>query len=145
MQNIKDALLRDVDVCREMLKLHDAMASCGYPENPFWDTFSTAADGIYKLIGEHTETFEESITNLALTAPYLTNERRVEMLMAEYKKNFPEQPHPVTSDNDNKASHDGYVSLESRKGCSSVHIACKGDWNENHVTKGRANDKVTPT
>lgn len=89
MQNVKDALLREVDVCREMLKLHDAFASCGYPENPYWDNFSTAADGIYKLIGEHTETFEESITYLVLTAPYLTNKRRAEMLYAEYQRNNP--------------------------------------------------------
>lgn len=88
MQNVKDALLREVDVCREMLKLHDAMASCGYLENPYWDTFSTSADAIYKLIGEHTETFEESITYLVLTAPYLTNGRRAEMLYAEYQKNI---------------------------------------------------------
>lgn len=91
MQNVKDALLREVDVCREMLKLHDAFASCGYPENPYWDNFSTAADGIYKLIGEHTETFEESITYLVLTAPYLTNKRRAEMLYAEYQKHNPVQ------------------------------------------------------
>lgn len=88
MQNVKDALLREVDVCREMLKLHDAMASCGYLENPYWDTFSTSADAIYKLIGEHTETFEESITYLVLTAPYLTNQRRAEMLYSEYQKNI---------------------------------------------------------
>ena len=102
MQNIKDALLRDVDACREMLNLHDAMAACGYAENPYWDTFATIADGIYKLIGEHTETFDESITNLILTAPYLTTQRRVEMLMAEYRKNFPEQPRPITSEQDGK-------------------------------------------
>ena len=102
MQNIRDALLRDVDACREMLKLHDAMAECGYMENPYWDTFATLADGIYKLIGEHTGTFEESITNLILTAPYLSTERRVEMLMAEYKKNFPEQPRPIISEQDGK-------------------------------------------
>lgn len=102
MQNIRDALLRDVDACREMLKLHDAMAECGYMENPYWDTFATLADGIYKLIGEKTDTFEESITYLTLNAPYLTNERRVEMLMAEYKKNFPEQPRPIISEQDGK-------------------------------------------
>ena len=131
MQNIRDALLRDVDVCREMLKLHDAMASCGYPENPFWDNFSTAADGIYKLIGEHTETFEESITNLALTAPYLTNERRVEMLMAEYKKNFPikEPGHVLTTEDI------GLPNSNHSQSCSDSY-SC---------TLGRLQDKVTLT
>lgn len=95
MQNIKDALLRGVEACRELLKLHEAMEYCGYPENPFWKNYGTIADLIYELIGEHTETFEESVTFLALTAPYLTNERRVEMLYATYKKNFPDQPGPA--------------------------------------------------
>ena len=103
MENIKAALQRDVEACRDLLKLHKVMEACDYKDNPFWNNYATVADGIYKLIGEHTDTFEESITHLALTTPYLTNERRVEMLMAEYRKNFPEQPRPVTSESDNKA------------------------------------------
>ena len=130
MQNVKDALFREVDVCREMLKLHDAMASCGYPENPFWDNFSTASDAIYKLIGEHTETFEESVTYLVLTAPYLTNERRAEMLYAEYLKNFPlgEQNH--ASENVRLTS-DEIDFLNQSQSC--------------YVTSGRQQDKFTPT
>lgn len=145
MENIKAALLRDVEATRNLLDASNAMEALGYPNNPFWTNYMNVADGIYKLIGEKTDTFEESITYLALNAPYLTNERRVEMLMAEYNKNFPKQPRPITSDNDNKASQDGYVSVESKKGCGSVHIACKGEWNKSTVTKGRANDRVTPT
>lgn len=131
MQNVKDALLREVDVCREMLKLHDAFASCGYPENPFWDNFSTAADGIYKLIGEHTETFEESITCLVLTAPYLTNKRRAEMLYAEYQKHNPFQEAP-----------------KADSGTDTLSITLKqinDSINGNSVTHGRPQDKVALT
>ena len=88
MKNIRDALLRNVEAGTELLRLHKVMDDAGYHENPYWDNYSTVADGIYKLIGEHTETFEESVTFLALTAPFLTLERRVEMLMTEYRKNF---------------------------------------------------------
>lgn len=131
MQNVKDALLREVDVCREMLKLHDAFASCGYPENPFWDNFSTAADGIYKLIGEHTETFEESITYLVLTAPYLTNQRRAKMLYAEYQRNNPVREQPKADGGTDTLS----ITLKQ------INDAV----NRNSVTHGRPQDKVTLT
>ena len=131
MQNVKDALLREVDVCREMLKLHDAMASCGYLENPYWDTFSTSADAIYKLIGEHTETFEESITYLVLTAPYLTNQRRTEMLYAEYQKHNPVQEAPKTDSGTDTLS----ITLKQ------INDAVSRD----SITRGRPQDKVTLT
>ena len=105
MENIRAALLRGVEACRELLKLHKVMEACGYVDTPFFNSYAIIADGIYALIGEHTETFAESITNLALNTPYLTNERRTEMLMAEYRKNFPEQPRPITSDKDNKKTN----------------------------------------
>lgn len=131
MQNVKDALLREVDVCREMLKLHDAFASCGYPENPYWDNFSTAADGIYKLIGEHTETFEESITYLVLTAPYLTNKRRAEMLYAEYQKNNPvQEQQKADSGTDTFSATLKQINEAGANSC---------------VTYGRPQDKVTLT
>ena len=91
MKNIKDSLLGFVEAAFELKKCSDAMDACGYPDNPFFDNYANVADAIYKLIGEHSETWESSVTYLTLSAPYLTNERRAEMLYAEYKKNFPEQ------------------------------------------------------
>ena len=110
MENIKGALLHDVHAARELLKCHEAMEYCGYQDNPFWDNYAIIADSIYTLIGEHTENFGESVTYLALSAPYLSDERRVEMLYAEYKKNFPSQPKPITSETDgeNKAGYKCY-------------------------------------
>ena len=115
MENIKAALQREVEAARDLLKMNKVMVACGYPSNPFWDNYATVADSIYKLIGEHTDTFEESITNLALTTPYLTIDRRVEMLMAEYRKNFPEQPKPITSENDKKSNMIGYCPPQPRR------------------------------
>ena len=115
MKNVKASLLMEVEACRDLLKIHDAMAACGYQDNPFWENYSILADSIYTLIGEHTETFEESVTYLALNAPYLTNERRVEMLMAEYRRNFPDQPKPITSENDKKSNMIGYCPPKPRR------------------------------
>ena len=126
MQNIKAALQRDVEAARDLLKIHKVMDACGYPENPFWDNYAAVADGIYKLIGEHTDTFEESITNLILTAPYLSTERRVEMLMAEYRKNFPEQPRPIISEQDGK-NRAGYEHREMTVDPATVTCRCPQD------------------
>ena len=95
MNSVKDALLRDVVACRDLLKIHDALEKCGPRRDPFWKNFMETADGIYKLIGEKADTFEQSVTHLVLTAPYLTNERRTEMLYAEYRKNHAEQLNQV--------------------------------------------------
>ena len=135
MQNVKAALQREVEAARDLLKIHKVMDACGYPENPFWDNYAAVADGIYKLIGEHTDTFEESITHLALTTPYLTVDRRVEMLIAEYRKNFPEQPKPITSENDGN-KREGYT---YRKIIHDSYI------NSSSVTRSRPQDKVTLT
>ena len=131
MENIKAALQRDVEAARNLLYASNAMEALGYPNNPFWTNYMNVADGIYKLIGEKTDTFEESITYLTLNAPYLTNERRVEMLMAEYKKNFPEQPRPIINEQNGK-SMAGY-----EHGKTTVNRAT--------VTCGRPQDMVTRT
>lgn len=91
MENIKDALLHGVKAARSLYHLNEVSDACGYQENPFYENFGEVADSIYALIGEKTETFEESITYLALTTPHLTAERRTEMLFSVYKKNFSDQ------------------------------------------------------
>ena len=88
MKNIEAALLREVEAGVELYKMHKAMKEIGVKDDPFWNGFVSVADGIYQLIGEKTETFEESITCLALTSPILTNSRRTGILMSVYRKNF---------------------------------------------------------
>ena len=98
MQNIKDALLREVKAAVELKRMSDAMEACGYNDNPFFNNYALVADGIFYMIGEEPEEkFEDSVTYLALNAPYLTCERRVELLYAEYKRNYPEKTAPQAS------------------------------------------------
>ena len=68
---------------------------------------------IVDVVGEHTENFDESVTKTVMEAPLLTDERRVSMLMAQFRGNAmkqydenimgfscpkyePEQPKPIT-------------------------------------------------
>ena len=100
MDNVRDALLRMVRAARDSKRLQEAFLDVGLKDNMIFNIYGNIAESIYKLIGEHTESIEESVTSLVLTTPLLTEDRRVEMLMAEYKKNNPVQPSPNTIDHD---------------------------------------------
>ena len=104
MDNIEKSLMNSVKAARELLQAADAMKACGYEGGPFTKNYEAIAESVYQLIGESID-FDKSVTCIVLNAPYLTLERRVEMLMAEYRKNFPEQPAPLISEHDNKGKH----------------------------------------
>lgn len=91
MQNIKDALLRMYRVAKMAQKYEKAMDPY---ESPFTEIYGNAADAIYYLLGEKTELFTESETFNILNTVSLTEDRAVELLMNEYKKNTVEYPMP---------------------------------------------------
>lgn len=95
MDNVRDALMRMVKAYNNGKKMLEAYCAVGLNDNLIHEICIDIADGIYQLIGEHTEEWKDSVTSAVLTAPYLDDERRVGMLMAEYAKNFPVQPKPV--------------------------------------------------
>lgn len=99
MTEIRDALLRMVKTAMFLKKMAEAYTTLGLDDNPHHEAFGDLVDAIYYIVGEHTEEFEKSVTWLAVTAPILTEERRAELLMSEYRKNHPEgeaQPRPIT-------------------------------------------------
>lgn len=99
MNEIRDALLRMVKTAMFLKKMAEAYTTLGLDDNPHHEAFGDLVDAIYYIVGEHTEEFEKSVTWLAVTAPILTEERRAELLMSEYRKNHPEgetQPRPIT-------------------------------------------------
>ena len=103
MDGVKDALLRMVRTTMFLKKMAEAYTTLGLNDNPHHEAFGDLCDAIYSLIGEHTEEFDKSVTWIAVNAPFLTEERRTEMLMSEYEKNHyacpnrePKQPKPYT-------------------------------------------------
>lgn len=96
MKEVRDALLRMVRAATKAKAMQEKYLEIGMDDQPWFDIWGEVLDAIYFLIGEHTQTFEESVTYIVMTAPILTDERRVKMLYAEYKKNFPDQPRPHT-------------------------------------------------
>ena len=96
MDRMKDALLRLVKAGLSTKKMQEAYLTVGLDDNRLFEIYGNILDAVYDLIGEHTNTFEESVTHLAMTAPILTDDRRAELLMIEYRKNHPDQPFPLT-------------------------------------------------
>ena len=116
MKEIQDALLRMVRAGMAAKKLQETYLKNGLDDNPLLQIYGDVADAIYILIGEHTETFDESTTKCALTVPALDDEHRVKVLMAEYKRNHPEQPGPYFIDplkmRESVRQNGGYVAPE---------------------------------
>lgn len=119
MEGIRDALLRMVRAGRKAERMLDAYVEVGLNENTINEIYGQILDGIYCLIGEKTSDFENSITHLAMTAPLLTEERRTEMLYAEYRKNNPVQPKP------NTIERDEMIGMHQKNG---GYISPEGDW-----------------
>ena len=122
MNSVKDALLRLVRAGLSTKKMQEAYLTVGLDDNMLFVIYGNILDAIYALVGEHTETFEESVTHLVMTAPLLTDERRVEMLMAEHKKHFgvSAQPAPyITEPEEMKRmfqENGGYLLRETPEG-----------------------------
>lgn len=123
MNEVRDALLRMVRTAMFLKKMSEAYTILGLDNNPHHEAYGDMCDAIYYLVGEHTEEFDKSVTWIAVNAPFLTEERRTEMLMAEYEKNhyecpnyIPKQPKPHTfkREDTKKMAKDngGYMSPE---------------------------------
>lgn len=93
MDNIRDALLRMVTTARFLKKMAEAYTVLGLDDNPHHEAYGDLMDAIYYLVGEHTEEFDKSVTWIAMNAPFLTDERRTELLISEYKKNHMVESH----------------------------------------------------
>lgn len=123
MQEIKDALLRMVSAGKKIKRMQEAYLKAGLDDNVLFDAYGDICNAIYNLIGETTEEYKGSTTDIVMnTSPFVTVERMVEMLMAEYRRNHPEnavQPKPDIMDSD------GMKELYERNG---GYMTPEGDW-----------------
>ena len=94
MDDIRDALLRMYRVAKMAMKMEETLNKIGYGGGPVNDLYGEAADAIYYLIGERTETFKQSVTYVVLHTVSLDEDRAVCLLLGAYKRNHPEQPSP---------------------------------------------------
>lgn len=74
----------------------DSFVKIGLTDNELFESNGEIAEAVYEMVGENTDEFITSATNLILSAPILSNERRTELLYSVYRNNHPEQPKPNT-------------------------------------------------
>lgn len=127
MDYMKDALLRMVKAARNTKKLLDAYQTVGLDDNLLFETYGEIADAIYGLVGEQTETFEESVTCLTMSAPFLKDERRAEMLYAEYLRNREMEPYTgeEIAPKPNTIERDELKKMVKKNG---GYMSPEGDW-----------------
>lgn len=123
MNEVKDAFLRMVRTALFLKKMAEAYSVIGLNDNPHHEAYGDLAEAIYSLVGEHVDEFNLSATYVALTTPYLTDERRMELLWAEYVRNHPDmhvdQPKPLT------ISREEIRDMVNRNG---GYMTPEGDW-----------------
>ena len=95
MGEIRDALLRLIRAWTGTNRMLNAYVKAGLDDNLLFQAKGQIGEAICILIGEADADWETSKACITLTAPYLTEERRLEMLMGVYKENMEKQfaPH----------------------------------------------------
>ena len=96
MDGIRDALLRMYRSAKDLKKMYETFKVAGFSADSLFDSYGNVADAIYYLIGEDVGQFENSITHRVLNHPDfqdVTDEEIVDVLMAEFRKNYT-QPKP---------------------------------------------------
>ena len=101
-------------------KLSDAYLMVGLNDNAMHEMYGDIMDAIYYLIGEHVDEFDKSVTYVAVNAPILSDNRRVELLYSEFVKNHKaEQPKP------NIIEQEEMRKMHRKNG---GYMAPEGDW-----------------
>lgn len=71
-----------ISACRTAKDSDDALRSVGYIETPYFKIYGHIMDALYDLLGENTETFDESITYRIMEDKNLTNSQRAELFVS---------------------------------------------------------------
>lgn len=88
--DIENALLRLVKACRESHKLDQALMTAGYASSPYFSILGHIIDGIYFLIGDNTETLEESVAYQVLNNDSLSDSECVSILLRKHERSVVE-------------------------------------------------------
>ena len=87
-------LLCLVEIGMKMDQLDEDLRALGYGDTPYWDLSCKVSDALYNFLGEHTGTYQESVTYKALNEPGLTERERTKLLMDVYREKNPRMELP---------------------------------------------------
>lgn len=83
---VSSTLYHMVEVAKKSLAIDRAFRSVGSNHSTYFEFFEHVSEAIYALVGEHTDTFCDSVTYHVLHDDKMTNEQCVDCLMVEYNK-----------------------------------------------------------
>ena len=117
MDNVRDALLRMVKSAKKLKRMADAFDAAGIGSETLFSCYGDVIDAIFHLIGEKTDTYENSWTCLVMNTGSLSDDRAVALLMNAYRKNVePEIPAP------------SFISEEQARKMKRGYMSPEGDW-----------------
>ena len=111
MNGMRDALLRLVRAWTRTNKVLEAYKRAGMDSSVLFRVCAEIEEAICILVGEAEKDLEETVTHMVLTVQYLTEERRVSILMSKYKVNVvgeAELPAPHFTDPADDHLYKGY-------------------------------------
>ena len=71
-----NALEKIVTAGRTARKTNDALRELGYPDTPYFHIYGHIIDALYLLLGEKTDTLDQSITFRIMESESITDEQR---------------------------------------------------------------------
>ena len=74
------ALVKIVEAGRIAKQVDDAMQDVGYGDTPYFHIYGKLSDAVYELLGENTETFEQSLSYKIMHASDMSLMQLSEML-----------------------------------------------------------------
>lgn len=95
MEEMRDALLRLVRAWTRAHTVLEAYVKVNMDSNMLFQTCAEIEESITFLLGEADKDLEDTVTHIALTAPYLEEDRRVSIMMSKYTANHPAMPAPI--------------------------------------------------
>ena len=86
---MKDAFVRLIRAAEKAKHMDSEMSKTGYENNLYADIFGDIADAIYDMLGENTNTFENSLTYSILNTDAITIDGRASLLADLFMKSNP--------------------------------------------------------
>lgn len=78
--NTKKVLTHLIKAGRDALHLENTLSSIGYKETPYFNLHGEITDAIYTMLGEDTDSLEESMTYAAMNDIFTSDEQCAEQL-----------------------------------------------------------------
>lgn len=85
--DMKKVITHLVKASRDAMHLDTTLSDIGYKDTPYFNIYGNICDALYAMLGENTDSFEQSETYSAVQDCFLPDELCAEQLLPIYYKN----------------------------------------------------------